>query len=819
MPAQMFTCPSCFREQSFAEIEANNYACLNPECELSDRLLIHNEVNSSGKVTKIYGWLLEPGELFRGKYEIIRLLGKGGYGATYQAQQRDMQRGTFAIKETPRIYCDSEEDEFLLALNHPGIPKLFGRFNDGELHYIVMEFIQGDSLQNLAREWPQMGRMPLTLKLVEQICDVLDYIHTEGVIHRDLKPENILVRRNGSIAIIDFGIAKRFMPGVQTRHLARAASHFYSPPEQYDTGKGVTDPRTDIYSLGAILYFMLTGREPVDAINRRVDEPIQPLPRQLNPHITSAVENIIIKAMAMQAGDRFQSMAAMKKVLVKTGLYSARVCPHCGRLYRGNRAVCNDCGETTNPLGNAEAAPFVFRSGKKAATLQGFIAACYDDWDDAVWHLYQGDFEAWLNLIQEGAMADLAVNVQETIQNQNLGLNKFLMGSAFARPPKLDVSHDKIEFRNIIPGTQRRSVLTIYNPGKGYMQCELQISHPNLRADNYSFACFSGESRAITLLFSADDGNVPQNQKTNIVLKTNIGDKSIPVTISYETDTLKWRVQPGMLQFELLQNQVEVKGLSIEVQNSRGKLKGTVASADSWLHVQPIEFEGRCQLIRVEADAWGLLPGNYRSEIGIKTNIGYRKIGVRLNVKPARTRFQPRWRKALLPLDTAVKWFTHHLGFSLGIMLFFWLIYFTVPVMHGQKQNSWVILLFTCLGGAAGLVPYFQKRFNYRWAGVLVGGLVGLVAGTYWSQLNYPVYWVLELLIRRIWLPIFHIDPGAKIISGILLGLLGVWCGGLIEVIRLHKEEKLRPRLQYIGMLSLVGIFLAFIITLFAKIG
>ena len=814
MTARTFTCPNCFATASFSDIEANDYACSNANCILSERLVVHSELSPTGKATKIYGWVLEPGELLHGKYEIIRLLGKGGYGATYEAKYREMLKQTFAIKETPRLYCDNEEDEFLLNLNHPGIPKLYERFNIGDLHYIIMEFIEGENLQELIQNRPRNGLEPLILKIAEQVCDVLSYIHSENVIHRDLKPENVLIRRNGSVAIVDFGIAKRFVPGVQTRHLARAASHFYSPPEQYDTGKGVTDPRSDIYSLGAILYFLLTGREPIDASNRKFHEPLTPLPSQINPNISRRLEEVVIRAMSMKSDDRFTSMNELKKALLNAGVVSARICPSCGRIYRGGKNLCQRCGGPTNPLGAAVNSPFVFRSGEKASNLTEFIHACYQHWDDAIWHLYNGDFEPWLNSIQEGALAERAANIHRLIEDRNLGLNQFLMNSPFARPPKMELSHSKIDFISVKPGTQKRLVLTIHNPGNGYLQGELQADNTYISADNYVFSCFTGESKYITLTLMINQYLYPKTIKTNIRLQTNIGEKIIPVTITTETPAPQWKITPAPLDIQIEQNQTGITGFSIEVITSQGKLDGTVKTTAPWIKIRPTSFSGRSQLIRLEINTNGLAPGQYKTPIEINTSFGKKNLDLQILVrqrapvqalKPA-----PQPVRAPVKDKKPIPWrpFVKSQYFpSLFFIALLMLLRAFFPQNNSMSPNSFQVFFFTGLGITFGLSDFVRREINNWFVSLLIGILLGLVLSATWKYMSFfAINPVRTLLVPpvNLWLKL----SSTIILEYVILFFLGNMLGGFWGLAR--SVIKIRP--AFSALLTYSLIYLLFII-------
>jgi serine/threonine-protein kinase len=179
-----------------------------------------------------------------------------------------------------------------------------------------MEFLEGQTLERLMREVRPMPESD-ALRIVSQICDALDYLHRHDVVHRDLKPQNIMVCNDGSVRVMDFGIAK----AAASRRLTfggfspTMGTPDYMAPEQVKGQRG--DERTDIYSLGAMLYEMVTGRVPFEGQNaymvmkaRLIGDPVAP--RVYNPKIRLEVEEIILHAMARNPADRYRSVAEMK---------------------------------------------------------------------------------------------------------------------------------------------------------------------------------------------------------------------------------------------------------------------------------------------------------------------------------------------------------------------------------------------------------------------------------------------------------------------------------------------------------------------------
>ena len=814
MTARMFTCPMCQKTRSFKAIQHNHFACLTSNCLLAERLIIHAEFSGNGDIAKNYGWVLEPGDVLHGKYEIIKLLGKGGYGATYQAKDRDFSTQVFAIKEIPRQYCDNEEDGFLMRLNHPAIPKFYEHFNIDDMHYSIMEFIEGENLENFTRNLPKVGLEKLVLKIIDQVCDVLSYVHSEGVIHRDLKPENILVRRNGTIALIDFGIAKRVTSTQGTRHLAQAASLFFAPPEQYQAGKGITDVRSDIYSLGAILYFLLTGREPIDSNNRRQNEDISPLPRTLNSYISKKVESVIIKAMAMAPKDRYETIAEFKNALLDVDMTTAKICPKCGRFYRGKKLTCQKCGGPTHPLGSAEHAPFVFRSGERASNLREFINACYQNWQDAAWHLYKGDFESWLLSIQEGALADRAANIRKFIDNQDKGLNQFLMSSPYGVAPKLELNHNKIDFLPLKHGTQKSISIKITNVGQGYLTGEIRLENPCCSLSNRFFSCFAGETQQITLTVDADKLPSFQNVKTNLIFESNVGNKKLPLTIASELSVIQWKVTPETLHFQQESNQSDVKGFSIELTSGHGKLSGTITPGADWIRVNPSQFTARNQLVSVEMLPDGLKSGYYKGEIVIKTQAGRKTLDVFYHLKTAQSRpIQPRLPEFISreqddtrPVFQLGKLTKEQVSLALLFTLLFLVIRWHGPKIENPAPNTVLVLGFVIAGGLVGLTKKMIKIFNNWLAGLVVGFVAGLVSSAFWNELAMNVYNGIQNNIVEPLVTLFDTHVLAAT-SFTIFGLLGCYIGGLIGLF--HGTHKWK--LSLVNFLSYFVIMTSFV--------
>ncbi|MDZ7261297.1 MAG: protein kinase [candidate division KSB1 bacterium] len=800
MTAGMFTCPLCMTSASFSQIESNNYACMNTNCMLSERLVVHAEVSSRGVITRLYGWVLEPGELLHGRYEIIKLLGKGGYGATYMAKDREMQNQIRAVKEIPRFYCDDKEDEFLKFLNHPSIPKLCERFNIGDLHYSVMEFIEGESLEELARNIPRSGLESRILKIAEQVCDVLSYIHSEGVIHRDLKPENVLVQRNGSVALVDFGIAKRFIPGESTRHLARAASHFYSSPEQYQAGKGFTDARSDIYSLGAILYYLLTGQEPIDAINRDPAKDIYPTPRSLNPHISSKTEQIIITAMKMDPQQRFANVMELKKALMAVGSITTRVCAKCGRLFRGSKDLCPQCGGPTHPLGFAPHGPFVFRSGEKAYHLREFIELCYQKWDEATWHLYQGDFQPWLNSIQEGALAEKAAVIQETILDRDLGLNEFLMSSPYGQPPRLAVSHQEIHFKEVPKNATRKISVIFSNVGKGYLSGQLKTSSPWLLPAQNTFTCRSGQTQTIIMTANTNGLSPRRLHHTTLTVETNVGTKLIPVSLSTVGPFYPHSEEAPFSVMESRIGNADVNKMPSWNPVNQDKISDTLPLEQQREEISSVLINQQSQDLEaaeIITSAESLVPDNKVSVIpeGKEKAVTENKLEQsNIRVKWLKI-LQSQWKPVLLFLTLAM------------------IVRLVGPAISSYRPNSWVVLMLTGVGGLIGLTNWATRRIGGRVSSLVAGLVIGLVLGAVGNFAFNSIYISIE---SNLFAPIFQLvqAPYSTTASFINWAMLGLYIGGLVGLIKTSSRISL-PKISFLIYFLIFSMVISFLLFAF----
>ncbi|MBX5458154.1 MAG: substrate-binding domain-containing protein [Thermogemmatispora sp.] len=288
---------------------------------------------STGNGRRITG-SLSPGTLLSGRYRIVDLVGKGGFGAVYKALDlRFSARRQVAIKEMgdallspsekARALADfRQEADLLVQLQHPNLPNVSDFFEEAGKAYLVMEFIEGKTLAKVLEERGGPLDEATVMGWGLELCAVLHYLHTrsQAIIFRDMKPANIMLTPEGQLKLIDFGIARIFKSQV-TRDTTLLGSQGYAPLEQY--GRGQSDARSDIYALGATLYELLTGELPLDAPTRRINPDLFQSPRALNPRLSAASETIILTAMAEDPAQRYQTAAAMYMALLAAGFTTA----------------------------------------------------------------------------------------------------------------------------------------------------------------------------------------------------------------------------------------------------------------------------------------------------------------------------------------------------------------------------------------------------------------------------------------------------------------------------------------------------------------
>ena len=274
---------------------------------------------------------LEKGSLLNNRYRIIEVLGQGGMAAVYRAIDENLsvevavKENLFTTEEYARQF--RLEATILAGLRHPNLPRVSDHFVIEPLgQYLVMDFIEGEDIR---QRLDRLGALPEQEVIIigVAICDAMAYMHsrTPMILHRDIKPGNVRITPSGHIYLVDFGLAKLVQGRETTNTGARAMTPGYSPPEQY--GSARTDPRSDIYSLGATLYTALTNVLPEDALDRAMGRvELTPILKH-NPKVSEQVVNIIQKCLAIHPVDRYQSAEELRFALMEARSASRRKLP------------------------------------------------------------------------------------------------------------------------------------------------------------------------------------------------------------------------------------------------------------------------------------------------------------------------------------------------------------------------------------------------------------------------------------------------------------------------------------------------------------
>ena len=280
---------------------------------------------------------LTSGTVLRSRYKIVDLIGQGGMGAVYRAEDLRLQGRECALKEvlpelgsTPANLAQVREQFYreasvLARLDHPTLPKVSDYFSHEGREYLVMDYVPGRDLSEILNSARRQGRFLSERTVLEwagQLCDALQYLHSQDppVLHRDIKPSNIKLTPRGQVKLVDFGLVKLLMPDdSQTLTVVQGRGTVqYTPLEQYGGDTGHTDARTDIYSLGATLYHLLTGKAPADAKERFLKPGSLLPPRSINPDISPQTERSVLLAMATHPDQRPANITDLHTLLFST---------------------------------------------------------------------------------------------------------------------------------------------------------------------------------------------------------------------------------------------------------------------------------------------------------------------------------------------------------------------------------------------------------------------------------------------------------------------------------------------------------------------
>jgi len=266
--------------------------------------------------------MTQVGSVIDGKYRVIDQIGEGGMSIVWLVTDSRLNK-QWAIKEikknarteTHKVIVDSlrAEANLMKGLDHPALPRIVDIIEDGASLYVVMDFIQGDDLLSIMKNHQRIITEADVVDWGIQLCDALTYLHGKGIVYRDMKPGNVMLMSDGTVKIIDFGIAREYSPDKEDDTMP-LGTRGYASPEAFKRGVQTT-PISDIYSLGVTLFHLVTGHGPMEF----VDQPTLPPIRMINPALSEGLEFVIIKATQWSPMERYQSCNEMRYDLENLG--------------------------------------------------------------------------------------------------------------------------------------------------------------------------------------------------------------------------------------------------------------------------------------------------------------------------------------------------------------------------------------------------------------------------------------------------------------------------------------------------------------------
>jgi serine/threonine protein kinase len=469
---------------------------------------------------------LPAGHVMRGgAYRILEPLGRGGMGALYLASDTGAFDRKCVVKELLDYYDPTDPDEALHAqarfetearllaeLSHPGIPRIYSYFSEAGRHYIVMEYIEGETLERAVTHVDPLGRQPVAARPLPteevarhaiRICRVLEYLADQStpVVHHDLKPANLIVdRHSGEVRLVDFGTARTRTRWAAQARLEQGASTLfgtegYAAPEQY---QGLSDPRSDVYALAATVYHLVTDDDPGE----------HPFQFPLLSTLPGPLDEALSRALRLEVGRR-STASRFRQAL------EAWLIPEEG------------------------VQPFVFRSGAVANTIGDLVALCDRYWPEARQHLADGDFDRWF---RDRNRHDLVARAQSARlePNADAALEAFLRRlDPRLPPPRLVVEPQSLDFGRVThskEGKPRSGAasghLTVRNESRGYAQATFSASVPWLDMEPVRVGCPAGVQVLVTVWVDAASLPLRRDQQAVITCVPSRGARvSIPVTV------------------------------------------------------------------------------------------------------------------------------------------------------------------------------------------------------------------------------------------------------------------------------------------------
>ncbi len=612
---------------------------------------------------------LSPQSTLHGQYYIVKQLGAGGMGRTYIALDTGNYNRQCIVKEMLPNWTTPEEEleakrnferecQLLAALNYPvGIPQIFDHFVEGNNFYLVMTFIEGEDLEKRMAHSPG-GRLPEkeVIKYALQVCDILIYLASRQppVIHRDIKPANLIVDKNsGNVMLVDFGIAKATRATGTVGGAINTASWQvlkssplgtagYAPPEQY---QGATEPRSDVYALGATMHHLLTGRSPQSAASPFDFPPV----RQFDPSLSEGIERVVSHALTMDVTRR----------------------PTAAELKAELEAIASPSVVQPSPF--VASGPFHFRSGDIANNIAEFVRIAETRWEDGVYHLYQGHLQTWLLGMNRHDLADKAKSICAQFIDQSAGLEEFLRAAnPQLRPPVLAVDTPVVDFGGLAKGDARQVELKITNRGRGYLHGTITSRVPWVVPATTRIGCASGATQTIQMKIDTRTLDEGSQRADSLEINTNGGKQIVAAQVHITWVPMLSLKPSSRLDFgNVLVASGATSTRTLTIANAGGGiLEGTLATSSQWFTLSADRFRlAANEKMEVQATAYsaGLDVGVYEDSITISSNAGEVTLPAQMGVAKATYAMSSRlWRWGIFAALALVSWFSCSLTFALG---------------------------------------------------------------------------------------------------------------------------------------------------------
>jgi serine/threonine protein kinase len=559
-----------------------------------------------------------------GKYERLDVLGHGASGIVYLAKDTLLGKQV-ALKE---ISAQGDEKERFLEearvldrLHHPNIVQVNSVDEIGGRVVIDMEYVRGRNLQEVLRETPALP-IPQAVSIAAQICDGLAYAHSQRTVHRDIKPANILITRDGTVKLVDFGLAE--VLGTHS-FAGGAGTYAYMAPEDFHPEEQ-SDRQSDIWAVGVILYEMLVGRRPFQVAKSKdpfawktaiESDPI-PVISELRPDVPPTLDAIAVHALARDKADRYRdagNMAADLRELFPagTGTGSAGLLVNESPYGTTESSVAERLSLPSRPelsVPGAFAIPSIILPGfpPGMADIETFLALAPDHWDAARSALQEGTLSSWLRSINEEPLAAVADEVaSEPERDSDDTLRDFLYraGVETAEDARQAYSEAQMLAKN---GRHAEAAALLRRAG-------------HLDPIRYGIELAAPESVSQSISQSTSQ-SVPQRAAAEEAAGLTLSRDSVDFGVLRRGQSRKSRVM-----------------LQTDGGGGGGRLEGRVSAAPGWVRVEPSSFSAkRRQMLTLttETDTVWSAPATYQDSVTLETSVGRRTIAVSARILPAR---------------------------------------------------------------------------------------------------------------------------------------------------------------------------------------